>query len=169
MAGLSESSEGFGSLRRAVLADAVALLAISNDTEVRRQSFRMDPIPLASHQEWLRAHLEDAARPFFVLEVRGRVAGQVRFDVQDDALRLSYSLAAEFRGHGLAVPLVRGGCAAARKDVGHVAIVASTKTENLVSQRVLERVGFERVRTFATSVEYLLAPSRAHPLPEAED
>jgi hypothetical protein len=25
------------------------------------------------------------------------------------------------------------------------------------------------VRTFATSVEYLLAPSRAHPLPEAED
>lgn len=143
-------------LRPALVADSVDILRISNDPEVRLNSFRSDPIAFDEHSIWFQRHLEDPHRPFYVLEVDGVIAGQVRFDPQGTGLRLSYSIAPEFRGKGLARILVGSGCDSAREALGKLDIHATTRGSNPRSQRVLESVGFRRLQETPDRVEFVL-------------
>jgi spore coat polysaccharide biosynthesis protein SpsF len=143
-------------LRRAVLADSSDIFRISNDSDVRASSFQSELITLEKHNPWFERHIDDSLRPFYVLIADGAVAGQVRFDSQDTRVRLSYSLAPEFRGKGLGSVLVAAGCVAARLSLGECDIYATTLRENVRSHRVLSRVGFQKRNETGDDVNYVL-------------
>lgn len=150
----------------AVQADSDAILQVSNDPAVRANSFRSDPITREEHAHWFEGHVRDPQRPFYVLDVEGAVAGQVRFEPHGSEMRISYSIAREFRGTGLARGLVADGCALMRDALGPLDIVATTKRDNLPSQRVLDAVGFRRRSVKPDSVDFVLegdAPVRSLP------
>ncbi len=156
MPGSPEGAPHQVTLRMAVPADSDAILQVSNDPEVRANSFRSDPITPEEHARWFEGHLRDPQRPFYVLDVEGAVAGQVRFEPHGTEMRISYSIAREFRGTGLARGLVADGCALMRGVLGPLDIVATTKRDNLPSQRVLEAVGFRRRGVKPDRVDFVL-------------
>lgn len=143
-------------LRAAVRTDSDAILQVSNDPDVRANSFQSDAITAEEHTLWFDGHLRDPQRPLYVLDVDGEVAGQVRFEPHGTQMRLSYSIAREFRGRGLARLLVADGCIAMRDELGPLDIIATTKPDNLRSQRVLETVGFRRLDPSPARVDFML-------------
>lgn len=137
-----ETSTGVTRLRPASPSDALALLGLTNDPEVRRQSFTGRPVALDDHLAWFDQQLEDPRRALFVLEVGAVIVGQIRFSPADDGLELSYSLDAAVRGRGLAAGLISEGCRQVRAHGESGIIVARTRSQNAASRRALVRAGF---------------------------
>jgi len=141
----SRSSTLRADLRPARQSDALALLGLTNDPEVRRQSFDDHAVTLEEHLGWFGQQLDDVDRAIYVLEARGTVIGQVRFAPTPEGLELSYSLDAAVRGRGLSEHLLTKGCQAIRERGSTAPILARTRRHNAASRRALERAGFELV------------------------
>ncbi len=134
-------------LRPVGAADAELLLAWANDDEVRRQSFDPAPIPHATHEVWLRARLADPQSLLLVAEDCSTNAplGLIRFQVEGPTATLSYQLAAEWRGRGLAAPLLLAGTEAVRACfAGLRRVQGQVLATNLASVRAFRRAGFAR-------------------------
>ena len=132
-------------LRAVQAADSDLLLTWTNDPAVRHASFSPDPVSRATHEAWLRARLMDPQALLLLAEddVTRAPLGLIRFQLADEAATLSYQLAPEWRGQGLAALLLRAGTEAVtthfaglRRLRGHV------RADNLASVRAFERAGF---------------------------
>lgn len=137
-------------LRALSMADAPAIFAYSQDPEV------------ASHVLWeTHASIEDSRAFLSVVESRydgglamdwgieleGRVVGTIGFfDRRDDHRRaeLGYALGRAFWGRGLMVEACAAVVDHGFDTLGFHRVVASTRAENVASQRVLEKAGFRR-------------------------
>jgi RimJ/RimL family protein N-acetyltransferase len=132
-------------LRPADASDVYALWVWANDAESRRASGGRDEVGWASHVAWFDACLQSPAHVIFMAALpSGQPVGVVRFDTQDDwrTARLSYTVAPEARGRGLAVPIVTLGTAALRARHPAVSIHADVSPENGRSLRVFRRNGW---------------------------
>lgn len=124
-------------LREATSADALDVWVWRNDPLTRAMSRVQDEVPRASHADWFARAVGDSRRTILIGEVDGQKVGMVRFD-HGDATEVSININPEHRsrGHGHALLL-----AALNSVSGEV--WAEIKDENLSSQRLFERVGFE--------------------------
>jgi RimJ/RimL family protein N-acetyltransferase len=132
-------------LRPAAASDAYALWLWANDAESRRASAGRDEIAWAPHVAWLDACLHSPAHLVLIATLpSGQPAGVVRFDTRDDwrTARLSYAVAPEARGSGLAVPIVALGAAALRAQHPGVSIQAEVEPDNRRSLSVFRRNGW---------------------------
>ena len=129
-------------LRPVAEADCELLLAWANDAEVRRASFRSDPIVPAEHRAWFAARLADPRTRIYVLEVGGRPLGQIRFEEREGGALIGVSVAAEARGHGYGATAIRLGCERWFADGGAGPAVALVKPDNAASLAAFERAGF---------------------------
>lgn len=123
-------------LRPATPDDAALLWRWANDAETRRQSLSTDPIPWDVHVAWLDAALAAPLVDVWVAEVGGEPIGTVRLDRRDGPPLLSYSIAPEHRGLGLAAPVL---LAAASR--GDERIVALVRSGNVASRRAFDLAG----------------------------
>ncbi len=124
-------------LRKATSADALDVWFWRNDPLTRAMSRVQEEVPRASHLNWFARAVDDPRRTILIGEVDGKKVGMVRFD-HGEATEVSINVSPEHRslGHGYAL------LHAAMKSVpGEV--WAEIKDENLASQRLFERVGFE--------------------------
>jgi RimJ/RimL family protein N-acetyltransferase len=127
------------SLREAAATDAYSLWLWANDVESRRASHGREPIPWSEHFAWFETRLKDSGTVFFVAEAESRKpVGSIRFETTDEwsTARLSYVVAPEARGLGLARAIVTAGCDELRKRRGVARIVADTLRANPRSVRV---------------------------------
>ena len=134
-------------LRPVEAADAELLFAWTNDPVVRQHSFNPQPVPRAAHEAWLRARLADPQSMLqLAVDARsGAPVGLVRFQVAGPGATLSYQIAAEWRGHGLAAPLLLAGTAAVLGQFPGVRRVrGQVQATNRASVRAFERAGFGR-------------------------
>ena len=128
-------------LRPASLEDAELLLAWRNDEETRRASLHQAEIGMPEHCAWLERSLSDAARQLFIAELDGRPVGTVRADLSNEGWELSWTVAPEMRGSGLAKQMVA--LLAERIDGPITAVV---KIGNPASARIAEHVGMRLAR-----------------------
>lgn len=119
-------------LRPATLDDARNLWLWRNDPATRGNSITTDEVPWESHVRWLEASLGNPERTLLVAETDAPV-GTVRIDAQE----ISWTVAPEARGKGIAKAMV-----AAASSPGMVAMI---KQVNTASQRVAESAGFALV------------------------
>lgn len=134
-------SDGGLRLRPATLQDAGLLLAWRNDPDTRRASHQNDVIPMATHMAWLARALEDPCRRLCMAEAHGVPVGTVRADFSHGAHVLSWTVAPEARGRGLASRMVAMFAHGLREPLR-----AEIRVGNLASVRVAEHAGlvFER-------------------------
>lgn len=134
-------------LRRATGADARILWTWANDPVVRAAAFHPEPIPWASHVQWLDARLRSERCLLFIAESGGRPVGQVRFDVEPGGTaEIDVSIAAESRGRGLGAAVLRLACDAYHAHASET-LVAHVRPDNVASARAFERAGFARAGT----------------------
>ena len=133
--------------RLARLSDEGLLLRWANDPVVRAVSFTSTRITADGHRQWFYARLRQIERcRMYIAETAGGLpVGQVRFDCTPDGWEVGASLDPVARGHGLAFPVFRAAMAKlVRSENVKGTIVGRVKFDNEPSQRVFERLGFER-------------------------
>jgi UDP-2,4-diacetamido-2,4,6-trideoxy-beta-L-altropyranose hydrolase len=131
-------------IRSATAADEDLLLEWANNVGTRWNSGGRGVIRAEEHHLWFDARLRDPDGCLLLLAEThdGVPVGTVRFDRTDGGWRVNYSLAAAFRGRGLArrmLGLALAALAARREDCWVVGRVLSA---NLRSHRVFAGLGF---------------------------
>ena len=140
-------------VRDATAADAMDVWAWRQDLLTRSMSRTPEEVPLASHLAWFAEALADPARTLLIGEAEGAKVGMVRFDhgaVTEVSINVNPALRSRGHGHALLTE-------AMKRVAGEV--WAEIKEENLASQRLFERAGFE-LRTSAGGLRRYLRPVR---------
>jgi RimJ/RimL family protein N-acetyltransferase len=141
------------SLRNATIADASLLFAWRNDPITRLNSHNPAALVFESHVAWLRAILADPARQVFIAEEGGRPVGTVRVDREaDDSAELSWTVAPEARGRGIAKYMVR---LVADRVSQTCSLRAEVKAGNAASIKVAEAAGMRMSRREGEVMHFL--------------
>ena len=87
-------------LRSATMADVQLLFDWANDPAVRENSFSSAQIRYEEHEKWFATILASDAARLFILMKQEMPIGQIRLELREGAWRISYSVAALYRGRG---------------------------------------------------------------------
>ncbi|NRQ42308.1 GNAT family N-acetyltransferase [Rheinheimera sp. YQF-2] len=94
-------------LRLATMDDADRLLQWRNDPDTRRFSLNAEHVTAQQHIHWLQQSLSDPQRRLYIAEYAGQPVGTARVDSTAECHRISWTVAAECRGKGLAKAMVK--------------------------------------------------------------
>lgn len=123
-------------LRHATHEDARVLFEWRNDPATRAASLSPQPVRWEDHLCWLNAVLEDAGRQLMIAEHDGQAIGTLRADSGDGVTELSWTVAPDARGKGLAKPMVQ-----ALRDRVSGPVCARVRSDNAASIRIAEHIG----------------------------
>lgn len=125
-------------LRKATFDDWKILLVWRNEQTTIANSLNNEIISENTHQNWLLAVLKDENRQLYLVEIEGNPIGTVRADYQSkqNSYNLSWTLAPEYRGKGLASQMVK-----LLTETLNGRITAQIKKTNLSSIKIAESVG----------------------------
>ena len=133
-------------LRPAQDGDIRLLWEWANDAAVRAASFSSAPIPWPTHVAWFAEKQRNGSRILIAEDGQGAAIGQIRLDTRADGdFEIGVSLAREWRGQGLVVPLIRQAVLSLLNTEPHARVHALVKRENVPSVKAFERGGFRRV------------------------
>ncbi|MGO3209998.1 MAG: GNAT family N-acetyltransferase [Brachybacterium sp.] len=134
--------------RPATLEDSSLLLRWRNDPATREVSRTRESISWDGHTGWYRRLLEDPQRALYVVERGGAPVGTVRFDaLEAGEWEVSITLAPEARGVGLSRPVLAAGESAFLERHPGTVLVAAILPDNLPSQRLFARAGYQLDQT----------------------
>jgi UDP-2,4-diacetamido-2,4,6-trideoxy-beta-L-altropyranose hydrolase len=123
-------------LRRAALGDASLLLAWRNDPATRAASHNDARVSDEDHESWLAKTIANPGRRLFIAELDGQAVGTVRADEGDGEWTLSWTVAPDARGRGVAKHMVSMLASQLREPIR-----AEVKADNFASARIAEYAG----------------------------
>ena len=134
-------------VRRATAADAALYFSWANDPAVRANAIEAAPIAWAGHLAWFARRLADPDTYLYLFAEAGQFVGQVRVEFSGAEGLIDYSVAAEWRGRGRGLALLRRALTELRRErPGAWRLRAEVKTTNPASARVFERLDFARLQ-----------------------
>ena len=122
--------------------DAKLLFDWANDSSVRLHAFNNEPIKWEEHLEWFQLKLKSVHSKIFILYLRNKPTGQIRFDYIKDCWEIDYSIDKLFRGKGLGKMIIELGIS---KFTPSYILKAKVKKDNVASLKVFQQLGFEQV------------------------
>ncbi len=131
-------------IRKAKKQDMKKIFDISNDEEVRRNSFNSEKIVFDDHQKWFLSKLKDRNSLFLVAQKGDEVFAQVRFEKENIGYIISISLSSKVRGCGLGVKILQKSLEYFKEKIGDEVIYAYIKKENSPSIKIFEKIGFKK-------------------------
>jgi RimJ/RimL family protein N-acetyltransferase len=131
-------------VRKAHRNDMEYIFLLSNDPVVRQQSIHPETITLEQHIKWFTRKIKDPDYIFLVVyDQRKRFIGQVRYKIKMDSAVISISISRDFRGKGLAIPLLKKTAAKVFKMNPEVKLISAyIKPENIISSRSFIKAGY---------------------------
>jgi spore coat polysaccharide biosynthesis protein SpsF len=129
-------------VRRATAADIQAVFVLSNQRSIREKSFRNTSIGWPEHVEWFDRILKDPNCSFYVAEVDGRIAAQVRFSRDGELALVSISVSQDCRRKGVGRQMFQMALKDFKSGHPYDRIVAKIKPENLQSMSFFQGLGF---------------------------
>ncbi len=88
-------------LREARMDDMNEIYNLSNEPEVRQNSFNQEGIGIEHHKNWFVDRLNDEYCLFLIAELNKEFLGQVRFDIDRNEAVVSISIGKNYRGSGI--------------------------------------------------------------------
>jgi L-amino acid N-acyltransferase YncA len=128
-------------LRQTCENDIKTYFAWVNDAKVRQYSLDTKPIQWKQHKAWFENRLDDQKCLMFVMEADNLPVGQIRFENENGAARIDFSLDICVRGRMWAKKLVGDGITMARQ-YGIKNFLAEVKKQNVASAKTFQNVGF---------------------------
>lgn len=123
-----------------------------NEPMVRQSSLQSEPISWSEHEAWFMSRMNSPTCRMYVICSGNLPIGQVRFERDDDAWTIDYSLDEFVRGRGWGHLLVERGLSEFRKSTTGK-VIATVKATNIVSRRIFEQLGFSRSTQIGTATE----------------
>jgi len=130
-------------VRTASFDDMELVFRWANDPVVRRYAINSEPISWKTHQQWYNKKLNEKDCFLYIVEYQEIPIGQVRFDLNDGTILISYSLVDRFRGRGMGCKLL---LAAFRRFLNEYKkngiFVAQVRENNIASNKIFNKIGF---------------------------
>ena len=92
-------------LRQIKKEDIYFFYELANDPEVRKNSFSVRPILWEEHEKWFYKKLQAGGVYLYLIDETP--VGQIRFDIEEKTARISYTVAAAYRGKGYGSKMLR--------------------------------------------------------------
>lgn len=132
--------------RKAEIKDMDNIYELSNEAEVRKNSYNSEKIELQTHKKWFLDKLNDRNCLFLVAEMDELFLGQVRFDIRKEEALVSISIVREYRDIGLGDLILEKSMGILRTEKHAVTGVrAYVKERNMNSAKLFEKKGFKLV------------------------
>lgn len=133
-------------LRKANWEDLDLLYQWANEPAVRRNAFHTEQIPYEDHVKWYHTMMTNPTTYQYLLCVENIPVGQIRLNVEDSEALISYSVAADQRGKGYGIVLLR--LVQSQIQVDKISSVTKlkglVKYGNTASMRAFEHCGYSR-------------------------
>ena len=118
------------------------IFELSNHPSVRQASFNREPITWSEHCAWFDRMRRDPSCGFYVMEIEGALAGQIRFCAEGTLATVSISVDPRYRGRGVGASLYRQALTAFRALHPVNGVVAKIRKENTESAAFFKGLGF---------------------------
>ncbi|MER0442366.1 GNAT family N-acetyltransferase [Emticicia sp. W12TSBA100-4] len=145
--------------RKAKLSDLDLYFEWTNDPATRSNSFNTQEVDYQGHTNWFTRKIEDKKALLLVFENEENIpVGQIRIEQKTDENIIGISIDKNFRGLGLAVPMLTSACEVFFTEFQAKNIHAYIKKTNLASLNSFKKAGFEIINELVISNEtsYLL-------------
>lgn len=147
-------------MRRATAADVLLYHRWANEEEVRKQSFRREPIPYDVHVQWFNRRREAPDCLLAVFENGdGQPVGQVRIESVDGNATISVSVDNRFRGLGYGTEMLRACTAEYQAAHTTTPVYAHIRPDNSASINAFTRAGYRLFSEQHDRVTYIKPPS----------
>jgi UDP-2,4-diacetamido-2,4,6-trideoxy-beta-L-altropyranose hydrolase len=134
-------------VRRMVEQDSETLFAWINDPQTRNNSFNTTGVEWDTHVEWFKQRMDSSESLLLVAELDGIPCGHVRYEKQADAqVLLSFLVGDDFRGLGLACPIILHSFDLVVEKFGGIEVLAYSLQANIRSHKAMLNAGFRIVR-----------------------
>jgi RimJ/RimL family protein N-acetyltransferase len=133
-------------LRKPVMADAIAVTELANDRRIAENTRRLPHPYLQDHAEQFVGSLqqEAATDAVFLIELDFRPIGMVGIDWREpDAPELGYWLGVDHWGRGFATEAVRAAIDYTFEEFAIDHLIAGARVANPASRNILEKCGFQ--------------------------
>jgi RimJ/RimL family protein N-acetyltransferase len=144
-------------IRYATLEDTEQLFKWANDPIVRLNAINQHQISLNEHLAWFNAQLDSKNSFIYIFSFINMDCGLVRFNLEDNAAKISYLVDKDFRGLGLGKILLQMSMKRLTSDVSQVkTFVAEVKENNIASHKVFLGLNFKKTSQYEINREKLL-------------
>ena len=144
--------------RTANLDDAAVLLAWHNNPSVREFSRHPGPVQNDEHLDWLTARLERVQyEPFFLFTAAHEVIGVSRLDLMFESAgkyEISILVDPNQHGKGFGTKILNMTCGTFFKLIPDKTIVANVHQDNIFSQKLFIRAGFQLIRSVGNFLQF---------------
>jgi RimJ/RimL family protein N-acetyltransferase len=145
--------------RKAKISDLDLYFVWTNDPATRCNSFSTQEVDYQEHTIWFSKKIEDKKAILLVFENEENIpVGQIRIEQKTEENIIGISIDKNFRGLGLAVPMLTSACEVFFIEFQAKNIHAYIKKTNLASLNSFKKAGFEIINELVISNEasYLL-------------
>lgn len=142
--------------------DCNLIFSLSNDPLVRANSFNQNKIDYVEHCKWFEKAVADKNTLFFLVFAEKNekdFVGQIRFNRESESSSecvISLSITKQFRGKHIAHDFIKLGIEELKKNWHNVeSVVAEVKDENIASNKLFIKEGFElisKVNTYRLNI-----------------
>ena len=130
-------------LRPALPEDCMAVFALANDAQVRKNAFSSSRITEEDHVRWYATRLKAEDSPFYAAFSKNMLVGYIRYDKTDiyEERVVTIAIAKKWRGKGIGTWLLR-------ETVRHVcacgvdSVIAWVNPKNIASQKAFQQAGY---------------------------
>jgi UDP-2,4-diacetamido-2,4,6-trideoxy-beta-L-altropyranose hydrolase len=130
-------------VRNAATSDLHLIYQLSNDPEVRKNSFSKGNIDIKTHRKWFYNKLKDPDCIYLISECSNNFMGQVRFDKEGEKAIISISIVRRYRHLGAGMFIMKKALLYLKKHYPEISkAFAFVKEENTASKKFFESLGF---------------------------
>jgi len=135
-------------LRNATIDDAKLLFDWTNDDEVRATAVVKKSIDWNEHINWITNKLQNNQSYIYILtDDKNENIGVIRFDKDNDAFLISYSIDKLHRGKGMGYLILQLGIKKIIENEILCKFVALVQRDNIASNKIFEKLGFRLKNT----------------------
>ncbi len=121
--------------------DAKLLFDWANDSDVRNNAINTQLISWEGHLQWFKKRLDSSISKIFIFQINQQPIGQVRFEFENNAWQIDYSVDKLHRGKGIGKLMI--------KEIldyfkTNESIVAYVKIDNIASAKIFDSLGFTK-------------------------
>ena len=118
-----------------------------NDEETRKNSFHTASISFEEHQRWFEEKIHSSTCEIYIAYQDEKPIGQVRLEYEEDKAYISYSVDKNERGKGYGKKIISSAEQILLDSGTADVIVAKVKFNNISSQKIFEKLGYEMSKT----------------------
>lgn len=124
--------------------DIYDVFELSNEDEVRKNSFNERSIRFEDHEKWFKNKIADPNNLFLIINIENAFVGQIRFDFDNDSATISISIKKQFRELGLSKHIIKKSIEHLKINSSNIKIIkAYIKENNKKSLKLFKHMNFK--------------------------